>query len=74
MRTGIGQLEDFEDECLKQKGLEKHCETCKSLHKLSVLYNATINTLTKRFHRDKKVFISVKLIGCLFIIHYIKHL
>ena len=33
-------------ECLKQKGLEKHYETYKSLHKLSVLYNATINTLT----------------------------
>ena len=62
-------------ECLRQKGLDKLRETYKSLHKLnSVLYNARIKTLTKRFHRDKKVLISVKLVGCLFIIHYIKHL
>ena len=61
-------------ECLRQKGLDKICETYKSLHKLSVSYNAKINTLTKRFHRDKKVLITVKLVGCLFIIHYIKHL
>ena len=54
-RTGIGQLEDFEEFqekalslCVNvwSTGLEKHCETYKSLHKLSVLYNATINTLT----------------------------
>ena len=64
----------FVREWKRQKGLEKLCEIYKSLYKLSVLYNATINTLTKRFHRDKKVFIPVKLVGCLFIIYYIKHL
>ena len=64
----------FVHKLLRQKDLEKLCEIFESYYTLCVMYDQCNNSYADKTVPSCKENTHVKLIGSLFLIHYIKHL